>query len=189
MKKLINILLILLTISSCKPLFKVQTESISDISASKYRSFKFFNPRDMPESNFAFSDQNKKIIYNAVAGEMKQRGFTSIQQSDLIIKIQGGTTRQSDNRSRSSYYDPIYGYNTYYGSPYYWANDPWLYDDISKKKTTIIIDVLNAKTRKLMWEGVGTGVLGDNAGQVENRIQAAIEQIFEKFPIQKKQGK
>lgn len=43
----------------------------------------------MPESNFAFSDNNKKIIYDAVAGEMKKRGFTSIQKSDLIIKIQG----------------------------------------------------------------------------------------------------
>jgi hypothetical protein len=37
-----------------------------------------------------------------------------------------------------------------------------------------------------MWEGVGTGVLGDKAEQVENRIRAAVEQIFEKFPVEKK---
>lgn len=188
MDRRIYLFMILLSVSSCKPVFKVQTETIQDISSAKYKSFKFFNPNDMPASNFAFSDKNKKIIYDAVAAELKTRGFTSIQQSDLIIKIQGGTSQQIKNQPRNSYYDPIYGYNSTYGNPYYWSNNPWMNDDISKKSTSIIIDVLNAHNRKLMWEGVGTGVLGDRPEQVENRIREAIIQIFAKFPIQKKEG-
>ena len=180
--------LILIVCISCKPTFKIQTESISDIPGSKYKTFKFFNPNDIPASNFAFSDKNKKVIYNAVADELNQRGFTSIQESDLIVKIQGGTSRQSQNTNRNSYYDPLYGYNTYYGNPYYWANDPWINDDISKKTTTIIVDVLNAHNHKLMWEGVGTGVVGDKPEKVELSIRAAITQIFNKFPVPKKQG-
>ncbi len=182
------ILLLFLFMSySCKPLFKVQTESIASISPSKYRSFKFFNPDNMPLSNFSFTDNNKKIIYDAVANQMKIRGFTSIQESDLIIKVQGGTSRESTDKSMDNYYDPVFGnFTPYMGS---WYNDPWLYDDISKKTTTLIIDVLDARTRKLLWEGVGTGVLGDKPSQVEQRIRGAVTEIFTKFPIPPKSSK
>jgi hypothetical protein len=71
-----------------------------------------------------------------------------------------------------------------YGNPYYWSNNPWLYDDISKKMTSIIIDILDANSRKLIWEGVGTGVLGDKTAEVNARIKQAINDIFLQFPVQ-----
>jgi Domain of unknown function (DUF4136) len=188
MNRLLVIFILTGLISSCKPLFKVQSESISGMPPQKYNSFKFFNPQNMPESNFSFSDNNKKIIFDAVAREMKMRGFTSIQQSALIIKVQGGTSRQVENNTRNYYYDPVYGYNTFFGNPYYWSNDPWMNDDISRKRTTIIIDAIDAQSKKLIWEGVGTGVLGDKPEQVEQRIKDAITQIFSKFPIPAKSG-
>lgn len=169
---------------SCKPLFKIQSETITNFSYNQFRSYKFFNPKNMPESNFAFSDNNKKLIFDVIAGEMKSRGFVSIQEADLIVKIQGGTSTKTENQPRNYYYDPITSYYTYYGNPYYGYNDPWLYDDISKKITTLIIDVIDAHTKKLLWEGVGTGMIGDNSKEVEDRIRQAIHDIFLKFPVQ-----
>ncbi len=188
MKSLPFIITAFLVVVACKPLFKVQTETISPLTPELYKTFKFFNPQNMPESNFSFSDKNKKIIFDDVASELKSRGFTSIQQSDLIIKIQGGTSRQLESSSSNYNYDPIYGYNTFLGSPYYWANDPWMDDDISKKRTTIITDASDAQSKKLIWEGVGTGVLGDKPAQVEQSIKDAITDIFSKFPIHKTGG-
>jgi hypothetical protein len=178
------------SLPGCKPAFKVQSESLMAITPAKYKSFKFFNPKNMPEANFAFSENNKKLIFDAVADEMKKRGFTSIQESDLIIKVQGGTTTEIDNRPRSYYYDPYNNwYNSYSGYPYYWQNDPWLHDDISKKMTSIIIDIIDSQTGKLMWEGVGTGVLGDKKSEVETRLRNAVSEIFIKFPVESRPDK
>ncbi len=171
----------LIYIVGCKPSFKIQSENILQKDFSGFTSYKFFNPKSMPPSNFSFSDNNKKRIYDAVAEEMKKRGFVSIQDSDLIIKIQGGTSQEIENKRPTYNYPYNYGY---YGYPYYWARDPWMYDDISKKTTMIIIDILDAGNRQLLWQGTGYGVLSEKADLVEINLRKAIADIFTQFPVQ-----
>lgn len=166
---------------SCKPTFKIQSENVQDKDLSRYNSYKFFNPANMPESNFSFSDLNKKRIYDGVAEEMNRRGYVSIQDADLIIKIQGGTSQEIENRQPTYYYP--YNYS-YYGYPYYWSQDPWMYDDISRKTTMIIIDVLDAENKQLLWQGTGYGVLSDKPEMVEVNLRKAIAGIFSQFPVQ-----
>jgi hypothetical protein len=178
---LIFIPVILIT---CQPAFKVQSERIYQNDFRRFDSFKFFNPKNMPEANFSFSETNKKRIYDAVAREFKKRGFISIQEADLIIKIQGGTSQEIENKS-PTYYPYNYGY---YGYPYYWYRDPWLYDDISKKTTMIIIDVLDADSQKLLWQGTGYGVLSEKPEKVEEDIGKAIAKIFSEFPLSPQPG-
>ncbi|MBR9998831.1 MAG: DUF4136 domain-containing protein [Cyclobacteriaceae bacterium] len=169
-------------IISCKPTFRIQSENILDRDFSRFESYKFFNPESLPASNFSFSDKNKKRIYDSVAEEMNRRGYKSIQQADLIIKIQGGTSHEIENR-RPTYYDPYSNYG-YYGYPYSWSRDPWMYDDISKKTTMLIIDVLDAGSKQLLWQGTGYGVLSDKAEMVEINLRQAIADIFSQFPVQ-----
>jgi len=185
-KSLINATIFLISstlfyLGGCKPSFKIQSENILQKDFSRFNSYKFFNPNSMPASNFSFSDNNKKRIYDAVAEEMKKRGFVSIQDSDLIIKIQGGTSQEIENKSPTYYYPYNYGY---YGYPYYWARDPWMYDDISKKTTMIIIDVLDAENKQLLWQGTGYGVLSEKPDLVEINLRKAIADIFSQFPVQ-----
>ena len=56
-------------------------------------------------------------------------------------------------------------------------------NDISKKTTTIIVDVLDSKTKKLLWQGVGTGVLNDKKEKAEFMISQAISDIFLDYPV------
>ncbi len=173
----------LVSLVGCKPTFKIQSENVQNKDFSRFNSYKFFNPDNMPASNFSFSDKNKKRIFDAVAEEMGRRGYVSVQGADLIIKIQGGTSQEIENR-QPTYYDP-YAYNYgYYGYPYYWSRDPWMYDDISKKTTMIIIDVLDADNKQLLWQGTGYGVLSDKAELVEVNLRKAIADIFSQFPVQ-----
>jgi hypothetical protein len=171
---------------SCKPTFKIQSENILNKDFSRFRSYKFFNPDNMPASNFSFSDKNKKRIYDAVAGEMNKRGFVSIQDADLIIKIQGGTSQEIENRRPTYFYPYDYGY--YGGYPYYWSRDPWMNDDISKKTTMLIIDILDADNKQLLWQGTGYGVLSDKPELVEVNLRKAIADIFLEFPVQPQPG-
>jgi len=176
-------ILFLFTIFSCKSSFKVSSENLTNKNLARLKTFKFFNPANMPPSNFAFSDTNKKRLFDAVADEMIKRGFRSTQEADLIIKIQGGTSQEVENR------EPYYGYNDYYNRyyyggyyPYSWSRDPWMYDDISKKTTIIIIDVMDAENDKLLWQGTGSGVLSDKPEMIELNLRKAVSDIFIEFP-------
>jgi len=173
---------LLILVISCKPTFKIQSENVQNKDFSRFKSYKFFNPDNMPASNFSFSDKNKKRIYDAVAEEMGRRGYVSIQDADLIIKIQGGTSQEIENRQPTYYYPYNYGY--YGGYPYSWSRDPWMYDDISKKTTMIIIDILDAGNKQLLWQGTGYGVLSEKTELVEVNLRKAITDIFSQFPVQ-----
>ena len=179
-----TIFLIIITVAffSCKQGFQIQSETITTKNLSRLNTFKFFNPENMLASNFAFSNTNKKRIFDAVADEMIQRGYSSTQKADLIIKIQGGTSHEIENKS------PQYPYNNYYNNYYggysnYWNRDPWMYDDLSKKTTMIIIDIIDPETSKLLWQGTGSGVLSDKAEMVEQNLRRAISDIFSQFPV------
>jgi len=175
--------LIIVLLTACKSSFKVSSETLTTRNMERLATFKFFNPSNMPASNFAFSDNNKKRLFEAVADEMIKRGFTSDHDADLIIKIQGGTSHEIEDR------EPYYGYNDYYNRyyyggyyPYSWSRDPWMYDDISKKNTIIIIDIMDAESDKLLWQGTGSGVLSSKPEMVEANLRQAVADIFMQFP-------
>lgn len=172
--------LLFLIIASCSPKFKIQTDAPFPGDFKNYHSFKFYNPDNMPASNFSFEEQDKTVIYDAIATELKSRGYQSIQKADLMIKIQGGTKStlgiKNDNRYYSNGYNP-YGYN--YNSYNNYYDRP---RDQSKKETTIIIDIIDIKTDKIVWQGVGIGSLGKNDELTEIQIREAITNIFGKYP-------
>ena len=185
MKKLIIYCgaLLFISLTACKSSFKVSSENLTTRNLGRLESFKFFNPANMPAANFAFSDTNKKRLFDAVAEEMINRGFTSKQEADLIIKIQGGTTHEIEDN------EPYGGYNDYYNRyyyvgyyPYSWSRDSRMYDDISKKTTIIIIDVMDANTDKLLWQGTGSGVLSEKEEMIEANLRKAVADIFLQFP-------
>jgi len=186
MKKLIIYcgIILIIALPACKSSFKVSSENLTTKNLGRLKTFKFYNPANMPGSNFAFSDTNKKRLFDAVANEMIKRGYTSTQEADLIIKIQGGTAQEIEDK------DPYFG-NNYYNNNYYyggyypnsWNRDPWMYDDISKKTTFIIIDVLDADGNKLLWQGTGSGVLSEKKEQVEMNLHKAVGDIFVQFPV------
>lgn len=180
MRNITSIMLFMLVIG-CSPRFQIQTDTPFPGDFNNYKSFKFFNPANMPASNFSFDEEAKKVIYDAVATEMKARGYQSIQAADLMIKIQGGTKSSVEIRSDNRFnpYDNYYNYNRYGGI----YNDPYnMNRDESKKDSNIIIDLIDVKTDKVVWQGVGIGSFGKNEVIDELKIREAITAIFAEYP-------
>lgn len=176
MKKII-FLSILIFAGCASGKFKVQSTIVKDTDYSQFDSFKYFNPNNLPKSNFTFNEAHQKLIFDLIAAELKDKGFTSHQQADLIIKVQGGTenVEESDVDYNTSY--------PYYGRYYYNTYDYNNYRDRSEKFTTIIVDVIDAKTNKLLWQGVAYGALAKKKEDQEEKIKNAIKQIFQNFPV------
>jgi hypothetical protein len=54
--------------------------------------------------------------------------------------------------------------------------------DESKKDSNIIIDLIDVKTDKVVWQGVGIGSFGKNEAIDELKIREAITAIFAEYP-------
>ena len=135
----------------------------------------------MPASNFAFEGEDKRILFDAVGDELIARGYKSIQDADLMIKIQGGTKSTIEIKNDDRYYP--YDYNSYNYYRYGRYND--FYDrprDQSKKESVIIIDIIDIEKDKIVWQGVGIGTLKKNEGLNEIQIREAITNIFMEYP-------
>lgn len=165
---------------SCSPKFKIQTDTPFPGDFKSYNSFKFYNPKNMPASNFSFVEEDRKVIFDAVAEEMKVRGYKSVQDADLMIKIQGGTKSSIEIQNDNNYYpyDNAYRYNRY-GRYNDYYNRP---ADQSKKESTIIIDLIDIKSDKIVWQGVGIGSLGKKESLTPIKLQEAITNIFLSYP-------
>ena len=179
MNKISAILICMLAIG-CSPKFTIQTDAPFPGNFETYRTFKFYNPENMPASNFSFNEATKKTIFDAVADEMKAKGYKSIQDADLMIKIQGGTKSTIEIRSDNRYYpyDNFYNYNRFgrYNNFYDMPRDE------SKKESNIIIDIIDIKTDKVVWQGVGIGTFGRKEEIDELKVREAIVRIFAEYP-------
>lgn len=179
MNKSLSLLLFLVAIG-CSPKFTIQTDAPFPGDFDVYKTYKFYNPENMPASNFSFNETTKKVIFDAVADEMKAKGYKSIQDADLIIKIQGGTKSTIEIRNDNRYfpYDNFYGYNRFgrYNNIYDRPRDE------SKKESNIIIDFIDTKSEKIVWQGVGIGTFGKSEDMDELKVREAIVRIFGEYP-------
>jgi hypothetical protein len=54
------------------------------------------------------------------------------------------------------------------------------------KQGTLVIDMYDAKTKKLLWRGSAEGTLSDKAAKNENKLDKAAAKMFKDFPPQAK---
>lgn len=166
---------------ACSPKFQIQSDTPFPGDFKNYQSFKFYNPKNMPAANFSFDENDQKIIFDAVGDELKTRGYRSIQDADLMIKILGGTKSTIEIQNDNTYYPN--NYNSYNSNRYGGYND---YNDRpkdqSKKEASIIIDIIDIKKNKIVWQGVGVGSFGKKESLSEIVIREAISSIFMEYP-------
>ena len=51
---------------------------------------------------------------------------------------------------------------------------------------TLVIDVVDTKEKKLIWESIGTGTVDENPQSREKKLPKKVQKIMSKFPIQPK---
>jgi hypothetical protein len=164
--------------SGCSSTYKIQTEEIQELDFQEINSFKFYNPNKESEANFSFNEADKKTLYDATSKELKNLGLGSIQEADVIVRIQGGVTVEVIN---SNYYNNT---NYYYQQYDYWNNPNYYNDrerDQSKKNIVLIINFIEPGTNKLMWQGTATGKMGKNIEDHNLKLEEAVHLIFQKL--------
>lgn len=179
--KLIKLLPLLLVFvaTSCVSV-RVSTDYDNKKDFNQYKTFAFYKKGI---DKVDISDLDKRRILQAIEKDLLAKGLTKSNDPDLLVNI---FTKSREN---------VDIYNNWYGA---WGWGPWYYgwygpfgygmrgtNSVSvSTEGTLFIDLIDAKEKELVWQGMGTGNLssGRDITKKEARIKEFVNEILAKYP-------
>ena len=159
------------------------------VDFSQYRTFGFFDPSQRGTTGPGYDTLIDQRLEEAIAGEMEARGYTRSDTPDLKINYSVVTQEVQEVRSAPSA-RPVYPYYGYRGRYY----DPWPsygYDTwvVNYDKGSLLIDLVDAKSNQLVWEGAGEGRLSEETKKdIAAAIPRAVGMVMDMYPFRAGSG-
>lgn len=189
--KLIMLGFIATVFSACSS-YNYYSVSNKPLDPQKYKTFAWI-PEGKSTSIYNNDIATDKIVESGTA-QMNDRGFTLASETpDLLLRYTASVSKET-----REYQEPVY-YNqpprllprvSYYGGRarfYYRYYDPlpiYVGDrerSIRVKANSIVIDIIDRKTSKVIWRGWAEGEI-QNPQKSINEIPSVIQNIFKKLP-------
>jgi len=172
MKKFILLPLLLIFILSSCATVRVNSDYDKEANFSNYNSFAFYKPGI---DKAKISDLDKRRILKAIESEMKAKAMIKSENPTLLVSI---FTKENE---RVDVYNRNFGYG--------WGWNPWWYGSsygTSVQRSTegsLYVDLIDAKTNQLIWQGVGTASLKThNIDKKEEQIKEIVKEILAVYP-------
>jgi hypothetical protein len=151
----------------------VKTDWDKSVDFTKYKSF---SAQIATTWNNPFAEPRAlEIIEKALVA----KGWKKVDaaSADTLVMIHGATQVKKDLNTFYSGYGG-YGYRGYGGM------------GMSSSSTTVteytvgtmVLDIFDAKTKQLLWRGIGSDELDDKADKNQKKIAKATEKMFKNFP-------
>ena len=156
---------------------RVNSDYDKNVNFSQYKTYAFHKSGvDKAE----ISDLDKKRILRAIDAQLTTKGFTKSETPDLLVNI---FTKERE-RVDVTQYNAGWGYGWGYGwNPYFWGGRTFV---TTSTEGTLYIDLIDAKNKELIWEGMGTGYLTQDTNKKDERINEFVSKIIAEFPPQVK---
>ena len=164
-------LLLLFVFASCATV-RVASDYDREVNFNQYNSFAFYKPGiDKSE----ISDLDKRRILRAIESELSAKGMSKAGTPDLLVSI------FTKERERVNVYNNNFGYG--WGWNPYWYGGYYGRSVSRTTEGTLYIDLIDAKTNNLVWQGIGTSSLvTNNVEKKEARIREIVREIMTKYP-------
>ena len=174
---LLSLLFITAFISSCSSV-RVASDYDDRTDFSVYKTYGFFEPGI---EKVDISDLDRNRILRALEDEFAKKGFTKSENPDLLVNFFTKARQEVD----------VNQFYAGWGYGWGWGWNPWMwggnYTTVSTStEGTLYIDLIDAKKKELVWQGIGTGVLTMDREKKEERIREFVTNILAQFPPQKK---
>ncbi|HTI59820.1 DUF4136 domain-containing protein [Mucilaginibacter sp.] len=210
MKTILNLMLVLLVIagiSSCSS-YDYYTAGLNRTNMSQYRSFAWMPPQGKDRSQDVSSAADLKIKDAAVASLTAKGLRLQPNNPDLLVTYRAMVGRGSKTVYASTYYSSgpgYYGGLGYYGGwgfgagwgwgggyrPYYgYGYSPFIYYGGSTavgkehyKEGTVIIDLVDTRTHRIVWRGFGVGEVHHNPQKNVDDLPKVIDGIISQLNL------
>lgn len=166
-------LLFFATLISCGSL-RVSSDYDQNVDFSTYNSYAFFKPGiDKVE----ISDLDKRRILNALENALQSKGFQASETPGLLVSFQTQAKENINIHQNHPYYGWGWGWGWY---PYGAYNHPYV---STQTQGILYIDLIDAQTKHLVWQGKGIGVLREGSvSEREARIREFVQEILNQYP-------
>ena len=164
------LLSLFLILSNCSSI-RVYSDFDNNIDFSNYKTFAYFKPEI---DRVDISDLDKRRILKALDNEMSLKGLSKSETPDLLI---GFTTKAKDKIYVNNFNNFSWGWG------WGWGFNPWLwgpngFNTISTKtEGTLYVNIIDATTRQLVWQGKGRGGIDENIKNRNERISLFVKEI------------
>lgn len=123
-------------------------------------------------------------IQGAVEDDLNKRRLTKVASSpDLYVQMYGAT----ETDITGHYHDPIYGgaIPPLNSGITLWHNIPGTVTTVVIPKGTLVIDIIDANKKELIWRGIAKQNLSDQRDELLDQVNTAVEKLFAKYPVKK----
>ena len=162
-----------LFVTSCSP-FNVRTDYAETANFSSYKTYQF------RVDDLKLNDLDKDRVLNEVTKKQKMKGLSASKPPSL-----GETLKDAQKKIEDTRIEPSCGMYSW-GRPFGWGvgmSRAWTTD---YNRGSLIIDIVDAKTGKLVWQGVGSGINVDSPKSKQKQIPAIVAEIMANYPPVKK---
>ena len=190
MKKLVYLFMVALTATSCGSGVKVTSDYDKTADFSKYSTFEYYGWSD--NSDQILTQFDKERIESAFGREFNDRGWNLVQSNgDAVVSLYIVVDQKTSYTSYTNHYNtgmyggmyaPMYGYG--YGPGMGFGTSTTTTTQNDYLVGTLIVDVFDAKSKKHIWQGIGSGTVNENTKKREERINDAVAKIMKAFPVQ-----
>lgn len=179
--RLVCCMIIAAGIASCSSQLKVTSDYDKSANFSQYKTFAM----DTMRLSKAINQLNQNRILAAIRSDLAKKGLKESTNPDLLVQTSAILKDQQSVTANTSYAGGAYGYGGYY-RPYGWgagmSSSYTTYNVDNYTNGSIIISLVDAKAKTLVWEGIGNKDLDKSPSDVETKINEAITAILASFP-------
>jgi hypothetical protein len=161
--------------ASCSTI-RVTTDYDTKTDFTSYKTFAFYK-KGIDKAKI--SDLDKRRILKAIETELLNKGFKKSENPDMLVSIFAKSRKKVNVDARFNH--PV----SYMYPSYYYGRDRLR---ITKQtEGTLFIDFIDKKEKKMLWQGIGSGVLGAKTGiKKQEKIQLFVREILSKYPPKNK---
>jgi hypothetical protein len=173
------ICLALLAAAGCTSGPEIRVDKDPSADMKSFKTFGFFD--QVATDRAQYSTIITSRLKEATRGQLERLGYTYTDSNpDLLanffLKVQEKQEIRSDPAPMG-----FYGYRAgYYGA---WGGYPYNVSTVNYHDGTLAIDLVNAKNKQLVWQGVAEGRVSEEARKNPGpAIDAVVAEVFSNFP-------
>jgi len=123
-------------------------------------------------------------IVGTIEDELTQKGLTKVTSNpDLIIQVYGSIDQESSFTSNDPLYNATGGippFDPSFSGPL--LTGTWGNTTITIHKGELVVDLIDANAKKLVWRGMSQQNLSTKPEKLESQVQDAIVKMFKQYP-------
>ncbi|RYC66265.1 MULTISPECIES: DUF4136 domain-containing protein [Spirosoma] len=189
MKRIMLVAVLLTAMIGCAP--RVTVDSNSRVNFSKYRTYAWMDSDIKAGENPLYYNQlATESVENTLSRVLSEKGLKPVRsRPDLLV----GYHFFVEDKTRtvaaptSPFYGPYLGWGRWgYGGwgPGWWGWGGQQYTQEQYQAGTVVVDMVDTRTRQLVWRGSVQNAIGDPA-RIAAQLTKEVERIAEKFPERK----